>query len=79
MAILTLLGLLAKQHHPEPLEAERRLLQGKQQPKIPLEHLVQHAPIVGSQGIPGEPCAQRLAVFAAQLKLCLGTSSQAAP
>jgi hypothetical protein len=55
--LLTLLGLLAKHHHPEPLEADRRLLQGKQQPKIPLEHLVQHAPIVGSQGIPGETCA----------------------
>ena len=67
--VLTLLRLLAKQQGPQPLEAERGLLQGKQQPKIPLEHLVQHPPIVGGQGIPGEPWAQRLAVFAAQLHL----------
>jgi hypothetical protein len=52
---LTLLGLLAKQQRPEPLQAEPGLLQGKQQPKIPLEYQVQHAPIGSSQGIPGEP------------------------
>jgi hypothetical protein len=66
---LTLLRLLAKQHHPEPLEADRRLLQGTQQPKIPLQHLVQYAPIISGQGIPGEPCAQGLAVCLAQLHL----------
>ena len=59
--------LLAKEQDPEPLQAECRLLQGKQQPKIPLQHQVQHAPIGSGQGIPGEPLAQRLAVFAAQL------------
>ena len=48
-------GLRAKEQDPEPLQAERRLLQGKQQPKIPLEHQVQHAPIGRGQGIPGEP------------------------
>jgi hypothetical protein len=62
-------GLRAKEQDPEPLQAERRLLQGKQQPKIPLEHQVQHAPIGRGQGIPGEPLAQRLAVFAAELDL----------
>src|SRR5436190_10060491 len=30
-------GLRAKEQDAEPLQAERRLLQGKQQPKIPLE------------------------------------------
>ena len=50
-------GLRAKEQDPKPLEAERRLLQGKQQPKIPLEHLVQYAPIGGGQGIACEPCA----------------------
>jgi hypothetical protein len=64
---LALFGLVTKQHGPQPLEAELGFLQGKQQPKIPLEHVVQHAPIVGSQAIPGEPCTQCLAVFAAQL------------
>jgi len=67
--LLTLLGLLAKHHHPEPLEAERRLLQGKQQPKIPLEYLVQHAPIVGSQGIACEPSAYGFTVCAAKRDL----------
>ena len=47
----------AKEQAPEPLEAEPGLLQGEQQPKIPLEHLVQHAPIGGGQGIACEPCA----------------------
>ena len=46
----------AKRAGPEPLEAEPGLLQGEQQPKIPLEHLVQHAPIGGGQGIACEPC-----------------------
>ena len=52
---MVLRGLRAKEQDPEPLQAERRLLQGKQQPKIPLEHQVQHAPIGRGQGIPGEP------------------------
>src|SRR5262245_51130236 len=47
----TLLGPLAKQHRPEPLQAEPRLLYGEQQPKVPREHVPQHTPIVGGQGI----------------------------
>jgi hypothetical protein len=51
------LGLLAKQHRPEPLEAESGFLQGEHEPKIPLKYLVQHAPIGSGQGIACEPCA----------------------
>src|SRR5262249_27867795 len=61
--------LLAKEQDAESLQAERRLLQGKQQPKIPLEHQVQHAPIGRRQGILCEPLAQRLTLFAAELDL----------
>jgi hypothetical protein len=62
---LALFGLVTKQHGPQPLEAELGLLQGKQQPKIPLEYLPQHPPIVGGQGITFKPLAQRLAVLGA--------------
>jgi hypothetical protein len=61
--------LLAKKQDPEPLQAERRLLQSKQQPKIPLQHQVQHTPIGRGQRIPGEPCAQGLAVRTTQVHL----------
>jgi hypothetical protein len=44
-------------------------LQGEQQPEVPLQHLLQHAPILRGQGVPLKSREQCLAALAAQVDL----------
>jgi hypothetical protein len=64
-----LLRRVAKHQRPQSLETKPGLLQGKPQPEIPPQHLLQHPPILRGQGFTVEALDQRLTVLTAQVKL----------
>jgi hypothetical protein len=58
-----LLALLVKHHRSQSLDTEPGRLQGKQQPNIPPQHLLQHTPILCGQRVTVEALALHLSVL----------------